>query len=129
MPASAKCVPTELAHLFWPDHKNNLRAAMRRGDLGKFEELQRQVLDGEALLWVGPNSAAVTQVGIVESGKVCTIVACGGDGVLRALEMIEDIERYATEMGCRAMRVMGRKGWARALKGYRTTAVVLERTL
>lgn len=129
MSASAKLVPTELVHLFWPDHKENLRAAMTRGDLGKFAELERQVLDGEALLWVGPNSAAVTQVGIVESGKVCTIVACGGTGVLTALEMIEDIEDYAAEMDCRVVRVMGRKGWARALKDYRTAAVVLEKEI
>ena len=111
----------------WEKCSHLIRQAMVRGDLGKFEEVERQVLSGEAMLWVNGRAAVVTQIAIVESGKVCTIVACGGK--LPTLDGLQEIERYAATEGCRAMRVMGRRGWARKLKDYRTAAVVLEKEL
>ncbi len=124
---SANLVPTPAVGAIWPQVSKFIRKAMARGDLGKFEEIERQVFDGEALLWVNANTALITQVGIVESGKVCTIVACGGS--LPSLEGLEEIESYARSMGCRAMRIMGRKGWVRKLKDYRQMAVVIEKEI
>jgi len=107
---------------------------MKRGDLGKFSEVERDVLTGGALLWLvidGPAilSAIVTQISIVESGKVCVVVACGGHHVLRALPLLSEIEDYARREGCRKTRIMGRKGWVRALQQYKQTRVVLDKEL
>ncbi len=124
---SASLVPTHLVCVFWERFAPLIRKAMVRGDLGKFEEVERQVFDGEALLWVNTDAALITQVGIVESGKVCTIVACGG--ALPSLDGLQEIESYARSMGCRAMRIMGRKGWVRKLKDYRQMAVVIEKEI
>lgn len=85
------------------------------------------------LLWVVHNgvinAAVVTQVSVSEGGKVCTIIACGGSGVLKVLPLLERIEQYAKQEGCRSVIVYGRKGWARALRDYSTAAVVLRKEL
>jgi hypothetical protein len=61
--------------------------------------------------------------------KVCVIIACGGIDMPRWLPLIEGIEKYARAEGCAAVRIVGRKGWARVLPDYRVHRVVLERKL
>lgn len=108
--------------------------AMQRGDLGKFSELENDVLSGGALLWVTAGreeieSAIVTQIVGIESGKCCVIVACGGRCVLDNMSLLSVIEEYARREDCRKIRIMGRKGWARALQEYKQTRVVLDKEL
>lgn len=117
----------------WPQVAPMIDRAMRCGDLGKSSEVKSMVINGEALLWVildpGISAAIVTQVSIVESGKCCHIVACGGERVLKALPLLAHIEDYARHEGCKKMRLLGRKGWARALPDYKQTRVVLDKEL
>jgi hypothetical protein len=132
--AELACVAPDDIYWIWPQVSPWIEAAMKRGDLGKFSEVEKEVTNGGALLWLvcdGPmiDAAIVTQIAIVESGKVCTIIACGGTGVMRALPLLNQIEDYARREGCRKMRVMGRKGWARALKQYQQKRVVLDKEL
>jgi len=115
--------------MFWHEAELLIRKAMERGDLGKFSEVERMLKEGNALLWISADGVAVTHLEIVESGKVCTIVACGGLGIVRGISAIHDIENYAREMGCKSVRIMGRKGWAKVLTDYRTTKIVLEKEL
>lgn len=107
---------------------------MLRGDLGSFEQVEFDVLAGDALLWLAYRkpvieAAAVTQITQGDSGKVCTIVACGGSQRVRWLDLIGGIENYARQQDCRKTRIIGRKGWQRVLKKYSATKVLLERTL
>ena len=92
-------------------------------------------------------AAAVTDLHETEWRKVCVVVACGaprreggdrgrgqpagmgpreGGGWLTLLDGIED---YARKAGCSAVRIMGRKGWARVLTSYRAKRIILERDL
>lgn len=117
----------------WPAVSHWIFKSIDKVDLLQSEAVERQVLDGVARLWVVHNgvflAAVVTEVYFVESGKICAVVACGGEGVLAALELLEQIEKYAKQEGCRSIIVCGRKGWARALKDYRQAAVVLRKEL
>jgi hypothetical protein len=76
-------------------------------------------------------AAAVTALHETEWRKVCVVVACGarpreGRGWLA---LLDGIENYARKAGCSAVRIMGRKGWARVLTSYRAKRIILERDL
>jgi hypothetical protein len=47
----------------------------------------------------------------------------------RWLRLIAGIEVYAKNEGCSCVRIFGRKGWLRALEGYRAKCVILNKEL
>jgi hypothetical protein len=129
----AACVDPRQVHILWPHVSHLVRRAMERGRMGRFEDVQRDVLAGNAYLWAATEgekilAVAVTQIGRDTKGRLCTIVACGGAGWRRFGHLIEVLENYARDEACRAIEVCGRPGWARLLN-YRTTRVVLRKEL
>src|SRR6185437_4376503 len=104
------------------------RRAMKRDD--SFERTEREVAAGLQVLWLAHNAtsieaAAVTQLTEEAGRKVCTIVACGGDGRERWLSLIAGLEHYAKAEGCTATRIIGRRGWERVLRAYRVKSVTM----
>src|SRR6185503_11576231 len=102
----------------WPLVKHHIASALKRGDMGRLDDLESDVLTGDALLWLvwrKPviESAVVTQIILTERSKVCMIQACGGSKVLRRLDLLANIEEYARQQGCHCVRILGRRGWAR----------------
>jgi hypothetical protein len=108
------------------------------------------------LAWDGKHiaAAAVTELQITMRRKVCVILACGAPSFAKASEgnrpssprlrrarglgrrslgeagwlpLIAGIEKYALAEGCAAVRIIGRRGWARVLPHYREHRVILER--
>lgn len=132
--AELVCVDPLRVDDFWPHVKHYIEAALRRGGLGRFSDLESDVLTGDALLWIVISKphilcAAVTQIVMTDAGKVCMIQACGGKDHSRWIGLIGGIEKYAKDQNCICVRIMGRKGWARVLREYRETRVVLERRI
>lgn len=105
---------------------------MQRGDLGRFDRLESDLLAGDGLLWLAVTeqeiqAAVVTQIIITECSKVCMIQACGGNGVNNWIGLIASIEDYARRERCDCVRLMGRRGWARVLREYSADKVIMER--
>lgn len=128
------CVDPKQVEQFWPHVSHFIAEAMERGGLGDFEEVEWDVLHGASLLWIAWDgekiaSAAVTSLGAEGENRICTIVACGGDEWLRFGHLIEGLENYAKQEGCKAVRIYGRPGWQRVLSGYRTKQVVIEKVI
>lgn len=140
------CIPPDCVHLVWPRVAGLIEAAMRRGDLSSFAAVAAAVGAGRAQLWVAvarPDeiaAAAVTELHQTEWRKVCCIVACGAhqrvharlrrhEGKERWLHLLAPIEDFARAEGCDAMRIMGRKGWARVLPDYKVNRIVLEKEI
>ena len=128
------CVPPDCVHLVWPRVAGLIEVAMRRGDLSSFAAVAAAVSAGRAQLWVACKNAeiaaaAVTELHRTEWRKVCCIVACGGRERERWLALLGPIEDFARAEGCDAMRIMGRKGWARVLPDYKVKRVVLEKEI
>ena len=119
---------------FWPHVAPMLKAAVDRTNLGRFQEIEDSVLDGDGLLWIATvdskiAAAATTLLIKCEHGLVCVITACGGNDMSQWLPLLAGIEKYAKAENCMALRIFGRPGWQRALEGYQVTNIVLERTL
>jgi hypothetical protein len=128
------CVDPALADKVWPHVDSAIRAAMQRGAIGAFQPVAQSVLAGRALVWLATDgerirAAAVTELHATEWRKVCVIVACGGNAMRSWLHLIREIEQFAKDEGCAATRIVGRKGWARMLKDYRTKRIILEKEL
>ena len=156
MTAQLVCIPPDKVTQVWPHVRGLILAAMKRGDLSSFRPVEAGVLRGDALLWLamareehqgvdprrrGPcrerpgghgeqvAAAAVTVLQQTEWRKVCVIVACAGAEMYRWLRLLDGIETYAGAEGCSAIRLMGRKGWARVLPSYRTKRIILKKDL
>jgi hypothetical protein len=113
-----------------------IEAAMRRGRINDFAEVERAAFAGDALVWLAwdgtaINAAAVTQLSAVDGARFCTVVACGARGADRDnwLPLLAGLERYARQESCKAMRIFGRRGWERLLPDYKLARVLLEKEL
>lgn len=123
------CIDPLRVSEFWPFAKWLIKAAVDRTNLSDFADIEKQVLAGEQLLWLAWSdrieAAATTHL----AGNVCTLTACSGHNRKRWLSLFAQIENYAKQEGCTAMRIFGRRGWERVLDGYRVEHVVLEKEL
>lgn len=135
MPSKAElvCVPPHDVKKVWGHVRPYILKAARRGS-GDIFAIESEVLNGRYLLWLAWDgqiiiAAAVTSLGIINNEKVCTIVACGGEGWSRFGHLIEGLEQHAKDEGCKSVRINGRTGWQYLLSGYRTKLVVLEKAL
>src|SRR5262245_43947717 len=119
-------VAPEMVPQFWPYCEQHIKEAMRRGDISDYAYVGQQVFNDSMLLWIAYNGAlnatAITELD--HATKRCTIVALGGKDLHAWLPFLADLERYAKANGCKTMRAMGRKGWARLLKDYKQRKVI-----
>ena len=140
MPSSAEliCVDPAWVHEVWPLAEPLLRRAIERTGLSAFCDIEREILCGNALLWlavVGDGSniavlaAASTRLQRTDVGKVCVITVCGGNDMPRWLGLVAQIEEFARNESCDFVRIYGRKGWLRALDGYEQRHVILDKEL
>jgi hypothetical protein len=140
------CIDPAQVHQFWPFVSPLIEAAMNKGRLTNFSDVERDVFAGDALVWIAWNgekikAAAVTEIASANGERFCTIVACGAQTSLRSLRkldcddrrewlaLIAGLESYAPAEGCAAMRIYGRRGWLRLLPDYRASRVLLEKEL
>lgn len=107
--------------------------AAASGGAGEFSAIEADVLDGRSILWVAWAdeilAAAVTELVLRDGRRECCIALCGGRDMDEWITAYPEIERYAREEGCSAMRIIGRPGWERVLPGYRRAAVILTKDL
>lgn len=128
------CVAPARISEFWPHAKDLIRKAIEATGLSDFTDIETSVLGGDQLLWLAWNgesieAAATTQ--LIKAGRrsLCVLTACSGYQRERWLPLFEQIENYAVNEGCSAMRIFGRKGWERVLDGYKADYVILEKAL
>lgn len=78
------------------------------------DEIERRLLAMDCHLWVGPDSAVVTEV---TDDNMLHIMEAGG--TLRGLlAMLKDAEAFARAIGCKGLQLAGRRGWQRVLPEY-----------
>ena len=75
------------------------------------EEIYERLLKGLAHLWVGPDSAAVTEV----TDENTLRIWLAGGSLKGLMPRLVDVEGFAKSLGCSAVELEGRKGWLRIL--------------
>ena len=115
--------------MIWAQVRGWLLPALRPED-GTEPELLADIIAGRAVLWTGAASAMVTQIVTEASGKCIHAWLAGGD-LREIIAMVPGIEAWARTSGCTHATVMGRPGWARALRpqGYRQCGAELKKVL
>jgi hypothetical protein len=96
-----------------------LLARAARGPRG-LEAAERAVAEGRAWLWPGRRSAAVSEV-----TRDFHIWLAGGE-LAELLEMERSACAWARALGCDRMTLIGRRGWSRVLKDYRTETLLVK---
>lgn len=128
-------VPPEHIAKVWPVAGPMLERCYKRGVLGAtFEELVEDIGKDLAQVWVAFEgetifAAAATTLETTRDAKFCYVRACGGKNVREWVHLLAGIEDFAKAEGCDAVRVHGRKGWARLLPEYREPTITIEKRL
>lgn len=135
MPSSVDlvCVNPANVQQIWPQARALIKSAIEKTDLSEFADIECDVLAGDQLLWLAISDhieAAATTHLIKTSWKpVLVITACSGSQRERWLPLLATIEKYAKDEGASKTRIYGRRGWERALNGYRAEHVILEKAM
>jgi hypothetical protein len=132
-PVTLICVDPKRAHEIWPLVEALLTRAIARAGVASSAGLAHDVLHGGGLIWIAWSgkieAAASTALQRTDAGLVCVVTACGGRHRQRWLPLLAGIEAYARQEGCAQVRIIGRRGWQRVLRGYDIKAVILDKEL
>lgn len=78
--------------------------------------------------WREGDNLLVTQLVEFSGGRICCLAY--GSGELETIcKMVKNIEKLACERGVHRLRIIGRRGWLKALDGFREVQTVMEKDL
>jgi hypothetical protein len=129
------CLGSEQIDSLWDEfsaHVYRLENLERLGHLSA-DDLKEELKLSKKQLWGIQEDGRVIGIAITRiGGRTCEIFAAAGTqtqrGQIQAL--YTEIEKWARAEGCVRMRIIGRRGWMRMLKGYQPTRdVILEKEL
>jgi hypothetical protein len=132
---SFRVVQPKEAEQVWPEVRKFIVAALKVSDWGHapFQILELIKSGGLHLAVIEEAgrhlAAAVIQITRYDTFSRCRVQLCGGEEMDLWIEHIRSIEDFARGQGCDAARIVGRRGWARVLDGWKETGVVLDKRL
>jgi len=116
----------------WEDIREHFeRFARKTGEITP-EQVRQGAADSRFQVWglqdaERVHAVAVTEISETAAGRLCTVrIACGGAPVPIQERLLDEIGRWAMQMQCHAMRIVGRRGWLRRFPRFKQTAVVME---
>lgn len=131
-------VPDSEIDFVWPFVSVLLAPAVEL-DTGRhaLDDVKRDLTERNRQLWAAildGKCVAVLVTGITQypGRKVCQAQYCGGSRLDDWLpEILETVERWAGQIGCSALEVVGRRGWVRkfAPYGFSHERVYIEREI
>ncbi len=130
-------IPAGHVGAVWHLAEPHLRRALSYAD-GEFtlEDVRKLMEEGRFQLWMGWDlgrrqavGAGVTEIFDYPRRRVCFLVLWASEAPRATwLPCLKTVEQWAAAQGCIAMRLLGRKGWARVLNGYRPQYTVFVRS-
>lgn len=126
---------SEEVNELWPVVRPFLMSALQYERPGYTPaQLKEFMTSGEFRLLVVEDAGKVVAAGalrVVDHPlfRECIFQLFGGNGLVNFIHLLRDVEEWALEQGCDSFRIVGRKGWARALTGWHEVGVVLNKRL
>lgn len=99
----------------WQDH---ISEALDYQSTHDISDVEKMIDEGDAQLWLGEKSAAVSEIIVFPKMKVLHLWLCGGDMEEITEVMLPKAVAFASERGCKRMTTAGRKGWDRVMSRY-----------
>jgi hypothetical protein len=99
------------------------------------EQVRKGAADSNMQVWglqdaESVQAVAVTEISDTPRGYLCVVrIACGETPKPMQERLLDAIGAWAREMGCYAVRIVGRRGWLKRFPQLKQTAVVMEWTL
>lgn len=129
-------IPSHMVDDYWPALEPHLERFERETQTTTAENLRVELLGATMQCWglkTGNDidGVVLTQVYRTARGDICCIYAAAGTEQIKGdiKKLFAEIEKFARELGCVALEIIGRKGWQRVLPGFKQTAVKLEKPL
>lgn len=114
---------------YWPAIRHHVERLERETGLVMASKVREDLCRGLKAIWIADAGVAITEVFETPKGWCCHIFGAAGTesqkGQIDAI--IATIEQWARSIGCTRVTLQGRKGWARRLRDYRQTGIVLEK--
>lgn len=113
----------------WRQAERHIIAALAHsGDTHGPEDVLEMITSGRAALFVGQQSAVVTQEISLPVGRQLHFWLAAGD-LDELVEIERDVEQAASERGIRRISIIGRRGWRGRLEGFREAGVILTKDI
>jgi len=125
------CVPPNRVPEVWKAVHRAIAHALDRGNVGtQIEQVERDLFNELAQLWVAPDGVGITQItkSRHRTYRTCTLIAFAGN-YAKCIEYLPTLEEFGRNEGSSRFVILGRKGWKRRLADYREPYVVLEKEL
>jgi hypothetical protein len=120
----------------WPQFGHHIERLERETELVLAESIREDLKTAQKQLWGFQQDGkilgiAITSVIETPRGRACEIYgAAGTQSAPGQIEQImTEIERWATSIGCTRIRILGRKGWLRKIKGSRLVGYIIEKDI
>jgi len=133
-------LPPELVLKHWAAISSLLEKAIDKGQSeSTLTDHMRNILNNTTHCWVIGNNnnnivgAALTQVIQYAQYKTLHIIAFAGKDFKEQSKVFPTVEKFAKQMGCKAIEQWGRPGWAKELPkyvpGFKQAYVVMRKDL
>lgn len=119
------------SQMYWDDFAHHFERFERVGDRTA-AEIKESAGKEMMQVWGLQDSdevhgVAVTEIIETASGRVCVIcAACGTARKPMQERLLDEIGKWAAEIGCVKVSIQGRKGWLRYFPRFRQTGIVAE---
>ena len=126
-------VKIEQLEATWPDFMHFIDDSLQYSNgLWNIEDVELKLFNGEAVLWIAyngsPRAAGVTWIEEFPRVRDLNMAFAGGD--MQSIKgLVEMGEEYARSEGCQGIRCYGRRGWSKALPGYKEISTISRKEL
>lgn len=116
----------------WDKAEPLIQKAINVYDEHSINDIFSSLVEMKSQLWVAGHNdieaILITQIITRNNKQVCLLELCAGRGV-ESIQFLKTIELWAKDAGCCSIELIGRPGWKRVLRDYKTNKITLTKEI